>query len=353
MKLEFNYQTEAITLPGAVVGKMATASENDLKLLLLLASRRELCCPFDPAAAAEQLQISEKEVELSVAFWRGAGILKGTKGGKLPRRRSEDAADGQTENEGSLKEQTGGQSRKMLPFAVKPTDLPAYTGTEVEVLVNEFGLDPLLRECQALLSKVFNVSESKKIIALSDTLHLSDTYILLLCSYCVSLGKGSVAYVTATACELYNAGITSEDALEQYISEREKYHDFENRMRHLIGLGSRRLTAKEKRFFENWEGMAFPFEVIAFAYEVSVNATGDFSPAHLNAVLEGFKKAGVKTKEDAEKQSATHAEEMKKQYAAGGKQAEKPEKKSDFVSFDSEDFFKAARQKSLDKLKNN
>lgn len=352
MKLELNYQTDVITLPGAVLQKAASASETDLKLLLLLASKKELLLQFDPTIAAEELGISEKDAELSVAFWRGAGILKATKGAKgalQEAKKGTPLQEAPSKKEGALEE----PQRKMLPFAVKPADLPVYTGTEVEHLVNEFGLDPLLRECQALLGKVFNVSESKKIIALSDTLHLSDTYILLLCSYCVSLGKGSVAYVTATACELYNGGIADEDALERYIAEREKYHDFENRIRHLAGIGGRKLSAKEGRFLENWQKMNFPFEVIAFAYELSVNATGEFAPAHLNAVLEGFKKADVKTTEDAQKQADLHAEEMKKTYAAKTPTAEKPEKKSDFVSFDSEDFFSAAKKRSLDKLKNN
>jgi hypothetical protein len=354
MKLELNYQTDVLTLPGAVVKKMSTAGETDLKLLLLLSSRRDLLLDFDPEEAAKELQIDPKEAELSVAFWRGAGILKSTRGGKPA---EGCAASVKAEERGTLarKEESDGEKpsvRKMLPFAVKPSDLPVYTGTEVEQLVNEFGLEPLLRECQALLGKVFNVAESKKIIALSDTLHLSDTYILLLCSYCVSLGKGSAAYVTATACELYNGGITDEDALEEYIAKRERAHDFENRIRHLAGLGARKLTAREQRFLENWEKMAFPFEVVAYGYEVSVNSTGEFAPAHLNAVLEGFKKAGVTDLESAKAASAAKAEELKKSYAPRGGEGQKPEKKSEFVSFDSEDFFSAAKKRSLEKLKN-
>ena len=345
MKLELNYQTDVITLPGAVVQKLSTAGEADLRLLLLLASRKDLLSNFDPEAASELLGIDAKELELSVAFWRGAGILKGSRSAKGAKQSKQDPPA----DRGGKEEQP---TRKMLPFAIKPSDLPVDTGAEVEQLVSEFGIEPLLRECQALLGKVFNVSESKKIIALSDTLHLSDTYILLLCSYCVSLGKGSVAYVAATACELYNAGIVGEDALEKYIAEREHRHDFENRIRRLAGIGKRALTQKEARFFENWQKMELPFEVISFAYEISTNATGDFAPAHLNAVLEGFKKAGVTSLKEAQKASAEKAEELKKVYGQKSTPAAKPEKKNDFVSFDSEDFFNAAKKRSMEKMKN-
>ena len=60
----------------------------------------------------------------------------------------------------------------------------------------------LLKECQNLLGKVFNVAESNKLVALVDYLHLPEDYILLLCSYCKSKDKGSIAYVSTTAYEL-------------------------------------------------------------------------------------------------------------------------------------------------------
>ena len=140
--------------------------------------------------------------------------------------------------------------------------------------------------------------------------------------------------------------------LEKYIAEREHRHDFENRIRRLAGIGKRALTQREARFFESWQKMELPFEVISFAYEISTNATGDFAPAHLNAVLESFKKAGVTSLEEAQKASAEKAEELKKVYGQKSTPAAKPEKKNDFVSFDSEDFFNAAKKRSMEKMKN-
>ncbi|MBP3322508.1 MAG: DnaD domain protein [Clostridia bacterium] len=372
MKIEFNYQNQVLTLPGAAILKVQTATETDLKLLLLLASDQTLLEGFDAARAAELLGVGQKEVELSLSFWRGAGIVKchrepkGIKRadeGKNAPQKSNAPQENAPEKGGEdpfaeLSEEQRSEvkrAERMLPFAVKSADLPVYTGAEVEELVeSKPGLDRLLHECQLLLEKVFNVSESKKIIALSDTLRLSDSYILLLCSYCVSLGKGTVPYVATTACELYNADIKTEEALEEYIAKREKDHDFESRIRHLLGLGGRKLTQKEKKFFENWQQMDFPFEVISFAYELSVNAKGVVALPHINAILEGFKKAEVTTLQEAQIAAAAKSEEMKRKFAeenARTGKGQSGEKKSDFVSFDSEDFFKAAKNKGLSKLK--
>ena len=64
MKIEFNYQNQVITLPGAVLLKAQTATEADLRLLLLLASDRSLIEDFDAAKAAQMLGIDQKEAEL-------------------------------------------------------------------------------------------------------------------------------------------------------------------------------------------------------------------------------------------------------------------------------------------------
>ena len=41
MKTEFNYQNKVLTLPGSVLEKIATASDSDLRVLLVLAGRAE------------------------------------------------------------------------------------------------------------------------------------------------------------------------------------------------------------------------------------------------------------------------------------------------------------------------
>ena len=76
MKTEFNYQNKVLTLPGSVLEKIATASDSDLRVLLVLAGRADLQESFDAAKLGVALNLSEKEVELSIAFWRGTGILK-------------------------------------------------------------------------------------------------------------------------------------------------------------------------------------------------------------------------------------------------------------------------------------
>ena len=333
MKIELNYQTDVLCLPGAVLQKLDTASDADLRVLLCLASDEALRGDFDAAKLSSRLDLSEKEIEMSVAFWRGAGLIKASRGAK------KQAPQQDTEHTPKPRLLTG-------------DSLPSYTGKELEALMKERAdLARLLNECQKLLGKVFNCSESNKMIALVDYLHLPEDYILLLCSYCVSRDKGSVAYVCATAQGLWNDDIVSSEGLEEYIDREEKRHTFENFLRTLFGLGQRKLTAKEKRFFDSWMQLGLPEEIISGAYERSVDSTGELSLPHLNKILVSYKEAGVKTLEDAAKQDERHREEMKKKFAPGTGGKPSPAEKEQFPGFDIDEFYAIAEKKSREEAR--
>ncbi len=335
MKIELNYQNRVVCLPGAVLEKN-DATEQDLRVLLKLAGRPDLQECFDAAKLAVELEIPEREVENAVSFWRGAGILR-------------------TSRSASAKP-TGGEKQEKTPLPITGTSgMPSYTGKQIEeIMAERKRLGQLLEECQKILDRVFNVSESNMVIALCDVMHLEDDYILLLCSYCTGKSEKGVTmkYVYNTAYRLYEQNILTMQGLEDYIAKEESARDFENRVRHLFGIGGRKLTAREKKFFENWRALGFTNEVFSYGYELSVDATGELSYPHLNKILEGWKKAGVKDLEDARKNAEEHREAMRKLY--GDKKAEtsgKQKKPEEFSSFDPDEFFEKAKQKGKEVLK--
>ena len=363
MNLELNYHNSVVVLPGAVIDKLDTASDVDLRLLILISTDSALREDFDAEKAAARLGIGAREVEMSLSFWRGAGLIKAH---NLSKKRP--AEVGAENTEGAAGEASGaeaaadaraaaasgeGAATATAPAAVPTATLynidalPDYSGKELEALMAERReLGQLLKECQKVLGKVFNVSESNKIIALTDYLHLPDDYILTLCSYCKLRGKGSVAYVVTTAKALFNEDVVTIGALENYIEEREKKQDFENFMRQLLGLGGAKLTASQKRFLDAWQASGLPNEVLSFAYETSVDSTGTLSMQHMNKVIETYKKAGVSTLEDAKKQNEAHREEMRRKFARDEKKPQGGD--SDFKTFEVDEWFDLAKKKSME-----
>ncbi len=336
MKYEFNFGNGVICLPESILTRMETAGELDLKLLLLLASSAELRDNPDSAKLATALGAPAAEVEISIAFWRGAGILKG---GKTQKKKT--STNPQTD---SVKEPV--QMALPAPEVISGTrDMPTYTGTEIERLISEKkGLKALLDECQLILEKVFSTHESNKIIGLSDYLGLEDAYILLLCSYCKSINKGSVAYIAKTATELYHNNVDSLMALEAYIDQREKTASFEGKMRSLMGIGSRALSTREKKFFAQWADFGFTDDILQLAYDQTVDSSGKAAVGLMNTILSGWHEKGVKTAADAQNMISQHKADMKKQYA------KKNDPAPSFAesSFDTDEFFDIALQKSME-----
>ena len=330
MKIELNYQSAVICLPAAVLSKAETATEQDLRVLLYIAGHPEALEYFEAAKAAVDLDLPEREVENAISFWRGAGILKTGRSKK------------KAEPEEPEKEKT-----EIAPVTMQ-TGVPSYTGKQLEEIMKERKrLGSLLEECQKVLDRVFNVTESNLIVAMCDNMHLDDDYILLLCSYCMQKKESGVTvkYVYNTAYALYEQNIVTFAALEEYIAGEETARDFANYLRKLLGIGQRTLSAREKKFFESWQKLGLPKDVVRFAYEKSVDSTGELSLPHLNKILTEWKKDGVKTLEDAKKADQKFKEQNAGLYPDRGR-APKKEKEDEFKSFDVNEFFAAAKKKS-------
>ena len=370
MKIEILYGNSPLLLPGAALEKLPVASEADWRLLLLLCARDErarlLREDFDPAAAADALELSVQEVEESLAFWRGAGILR------LPRassRRSRNASP-EKEAEKAAQDQApvpapaegkDGTKEGEIPLTVLHSDSEVhYTGAELDGVVRKRPeIRLLLEECQHVAEKLFSTAESCKIITLADYYRLSPEYILMLFQYSQTVGKCSVPYVYRTGCELFRREIRSTEQLEDYFREQEQKHTVTGTVRRLFGIGSRALSSKEKRFMEAWAKAGFSDELITYAYEQTVDAAGEPSLPYMNKILEKWKEAGIGTLAAAQEAEAEYRskktesgkpvpEKPGKGTAAAprGKARKESEKAGVFHSFDPDEFLRTALARS-------
>ena len=154
----------------------------------------------------------------------------------------------------------------------------------------------------------------------------------MLCAHCAELGKKSLRYIEKTAFSLYDGGIVTPDALADYIEKVNLQRSAEGKIRSLFGMKDRELTTKEKKFIEKWiVTFGYDIEIIKKAYEKTVDAIHEPSPAYANSILERWNKEGLKTLSDIE------AAEAEKLPGEG--------------SFDTDDFFEAALKRSMANMK--
>ncbi len=303
MKYNINYGNGVVSVPAAALDKLASAGENELKVLLALCSGAE-----DIYAASG---LDEAGVDAALAYWRGAGIIS---------QRDKAAPE-----------------RKVARHATVPT----YTGEELGRIIDENGLAAIIDACQALTGRVFNITEVNRIAALNSYLGMSGDHILLLFSYCSEQGKTTLKYIEKTAYDLYDRGVDSTEALEEFIRREEEKHSLEGKLRRLFGWGERALTPSEKKYISEWsDDYCYTADVIEEAYNITVEKTGKLSMAYLAKILSNWNGKGLRTIEDVKASLDEY-------------QKAKEEKQQDNASsFDVDEFFELALKRSRDKILN-
>ena len=103
--------------------------------------------------------------------------------------------------------------------------------------------------------------------------------------YCAAKGKRSMQYLVKTAIGLYEENdIDTYEKFEQYTERRRTVDDGVSKLRKLLGIGDRALTTNESQFTEIWFAQReYPFELVRYAYELTVDKLGKYNMKYMNA----------------------------------------------------------------------
>ena len=318
MKFKLNYGNSASAIPCGISAHLERAGLCDVKTILCICTG---ACEMDADSVATAIGFPIEEVNMSIAFWRGAGILTFDGGNAVKSSQKVEPVEVKSE------EKTFEQTKKIT----RADKLPEYTANELAgILESRREVAPLITEGQEIIGKIFTVHEVNVIIGLLDYLGLDNEYILMLLKHCAEIGKKTLHYVEKTAISLYDMGITSSVALAEELAKREAMANMEGNIRRIFGLGTRALTTKEKREISSWvNDMKCPIEVIEKAYEVTCDATGKPSLHYANSVIERWHAEGLLTIDQIE---------------ASYKNKDANDTGS---SFETDEFFEAAVRRSL------
>lgn len=322
MKYIINYGSKVAVVPEKALEISAKAGAVELRVLLGLCA---LGGSVDIKKLARSVSCSEDDVKSALAFWRGAGVIELAD--------SKETASDEPATEAVVASQKSEEKTFEATKKLRRADeLPQYTSDQLSnILEQRKETATLIDECQHIMGKVFNVKEINVLMGLVDYLELDCEYIMMLLTYCVSLGKKTLHYAEKLAFALYDAGITTGEQLSEELRRRELASDAEGKIRTLFGVGERAFTTKEKKFISSWiNDMNYSIEIIEKAYEVTADATGKGSFPYANTVLERWNAAGLRT-----------LEEIEASYKKSG--SESPS----VGSFDTDSFFEAAVRRSL------
>ena len=320
--MKMNFQQEVLVLPASVLSQ-SDADAAQLRVLLWLASDPSLS--GKPKQLAKLADCDVASANEALSFWAERGVL--LLDGAIPTMATvSDAA-----------EKPRKQKRELIRRA---DELPNYTTTEItELMEKRASVRTLINEAQQIIGKMFNPSDVNIMIGMLDYLGMSEESILTVLAYCKQIGKTNLRAVEKFAYTLVDRGITEPAALEEEFRLQDAVRSFEGEIRRLFGMNDRALTTKESRQLRQWATFGYGIEIVRRAYELTIQATQKPSVDYTNGILERWNSEGLKTEEQID----SYLEKRKNEQNAKGKTMQPTLGNS----FDTDDFFEAALQRSF------
>ena len=271
---------------------------------------------------AKKLDKTEDSIENAIEFWLTAGTLK---------------KSGRGFAVVSMDESMDASSDKDLAKSNLRVR-PSYNAAEIDAVasVNK-DIDNLFREAERILGKILSPSDFELIYSFVDWLGLPVEVVIMLLSFAASRGKTGKRYLETVAIDWAEKGIVTYESAEEYIREIELKLSNEGKIRGILGIYDRALTTTEKKYIRLWTfENNIPAELIAEAYDRTVEATGKLSWAYMNKIVLSWHGDGLKTVEEVREKetlfklkNAPSKEKKKK----GGKFAYNDTNKPDYSNY--------------------
>ena len=307
---------DVFAVPGAVVDDyIKLASGSAVKVLLYILRKNGKSLSSTEIAAA--LKINEDDVKDAFNFWEDLGIL-----GNVPSENSHVKRDEKRESRASdtSEEASSKSAEHMETVTVRKASAPAVqtssasfqrTPRELEQLCQSSEMKAMLDMAQQTLGTTINHTMMRSIIWQHEYLGLKPEVILMLLSYCSSIGKTSTGYIDAIAVDWSQNEINTPLKAEDEIARRSAVHTFTAKMMSAFGL-KRQPTPNQQKFFDEWMLKGYSPDLIACACERTTDYGKTLTVNYVNGILENWKKKGITTREQAD------AESKDKKNSSGG-----------------------------------
>ncbi|MBQ7983146.1 MAG: hypothetical protein IJ302_06240, partial [Clostridia bacterium] len=190
MKLQLQYGSSVIVLPGVVFPDKMPPDASYLHVLLAVCAQPQLLSDTEqlyPAVAAK-CRLPQTLVKNAIAYWTDCGIFTQAEQTAAAAEAAAAAAAAPPPAEPeSTAQDTPAPAAPEDPAAKKTprASLPTYPAEEYARILSETGgLRATIDECARIAGKLFSEHETRQLIALYDTYGLDTEYLMLLFMYC-------------------------------------------------------------------------------------------------------------------------------------------------------------------------
>lgn len=287
-------------IPTSIVDRhIKIASPLQLRIILFLLRNSETTYTIEQLS--ELFSAHTEDIQDGISFWVERGVLcencnEYAPVSVAPAQQTEEKSQPQERLE--VKEEKPKVVRRTQTRLTKPDII-----SSAQRVSEDEGLQHLLAEVEAALSKPLSCGDTSTIVMLYDTCGLPAEVIAMLVHYCVSIDKGSMRKIEQMGVEWADAGIDSLEAADNRISQMKQTSANWNTVKGVFGLknvGS--ATKKQLEYADKWVGeWHFSGDMLRHAYELCVDQTGEMSMPYINKILKRWQGAGIFRIEDIEK----------------------------------------------------
>ena len=271
----------------AALDRLIAAHDGDMALVYLYSVRNG---GLDAEQAAAALCRTLQEIRAASEKLQRLGLLPGEPG--------ESAAI-------SVPAPAAGPAPAPAPIPEAPAEeLPQYSASEIARRAGKDELFALLlQEAEKVFGRSLNSNDMRVILGIYDHLGLPCEVVMVLLNYCAELcrqryGDGrrpTAGFVEKQAYVWARQELLTLEQAEDYIAARKARTQGLGRLKELLGIYGRDLSAGEQKSFAAWLEMGFPDQVLELAYQRTIDHAGSFKHRYMNRILESWKEQGLMT----------------------------------------------------------
>lgn len=315
MEYQVNFGFHAFSVPSAVVDTLIRlAKENQLKVLLYLLRYPDK--QLTVSQIASYLRIPEEQAEEALEWWSQVNILEEKSEGKQLELFSSGFSAPQPSKMPSpqpVQPSAPVQEEITPPSSEKPTE--AHQRLEIkdpftffsndaitDVIESSLELRKLIRLAgEKYYQKDIYHAQAKSLVWMYSYLGLPSEVIQILLQYCKDTGKiHQQKYIDSIALGWYEDEIFTAESAQQRVHQLTEFYTYQNYLCRIFELDARP-TKNQKAFMELWQSMGFSEELLKYARDLSVEATGKVNFKYIHSILTEWHETNVTELCDAEK----------------------------------------------------
>lgn len=286
-------------------------SERQLKVLLL--ALRDAPNPVDIRYIAKRLSLRPDEVCDALDYWMESGLFsQSTDSPSVAASNSPYLSNDQQapcalppsdDRIRHVEEQTANNNQRIAVIHSRARLTPAQIS---EMCKNDPNVPLLLQELQQRLGSALSPAQTEALLYSYSYFSLTPDYLLMVAEYCKSIGKGDVHQIVKFTTAWAGEGINTHQSLENHLKLLSARNIRYNHIQQEFGISGRSLSSKEKHYIDCWyESFHFSDDIIALAYERTIDNTTKLSFAYLNKILSDWFEKGVSTIQQAHNEMAS------------------------------------------------